>query len=57
MGRPIKKQFLDFNVPSTTQNIGKKKNSFFFFFKQTKRDTGKKEGKITEVKRALQNTK
>ena len=52
MGRPIKRQFLDFNVPSTTQG-----HLRTLVKKQTKRNTGKKERKITEVKRALQSTK
>ena len=51
MGRPIKRQFLDFNVPSTTQG-----HLRTLVKKQTKRNTGKKERKITEVKRALQST-
>ena len=60
MGRPIKRQFLDFNVPSTTQGHLRtlvKKKKKIFFFKQTKRNTGKQERKIKEVKRALQSTK
>ncbi len=60
MGRPIKRPFLDFNVPSTTQGhlrtlVKKKKKNYFK--KQTKRNTGKQERKIKEVKRALQSTK
>ena len=60
MGRPIKRQFLDFNVPSTTQGhlrtlVKKKKKTYLK--KQTKRNTGKQERKIKEVKRALQSTK
>ncbi len=61
MGRPIKRQFLDFNVPSTTQGhlrtLVKKKIKKNYFKKQTKRNTGKQERKIKEVKRALQSTK
>ena len=47
MGRPIKRQFFGFNVPLTTQGIGKK----------TKTNAGKQESKITEIKTALQSTK
>ena len=58
MVRPIKRQVLDFNVPSTTQGhamtLVKKKR---YFKNRPKRNTGKKERKITEVKRALQSTK
>ena len=54
MGRLIKRQFFDFNVPSTTQGhlrtLVKTKN-------KPKRNTGKQESKITEIKRALQSTK
>ena len=62
MGRPIKRQFLDFNIPSTTEGhlrtlIKKNTKKLFKKKKQTKRNTGKKERKITEVKRALQSTK
>ena len=64
MGRPIKRQFLDFNVPSTTQGHlrtlvkkKKKKKKKNYLKKQTKRNTGKQERKIKEVKRALQSTK
>ncbi len=61
MGRPIKRQFLDFNVPSTTQGhlrtLVKKIKIKNYFKKQTKRNTGKQERKIKEVKRALQSTK
>ena len=54
------RDFFDFNVPSTTQGhlrtlvkiyVKKKKK------KRPKRNTGKKERIITEVKRALQSTK
>ena len=52
MGRPIKRQFLDFSVPSnhtgSPQDMGKKYNN--------KKKIGKKERKITAVKRALQST-
>ena len=47
MGRPIKRQFFGFNVPLTTQGIGKKQN----------KNAGKQESKITEIKTALQSTK
>ena len=56
MGRPIKTQFLDFNVPSTTQGhlrtLVKK-----YIKKRPKRNIRKKESKITEIKKALQSTK
>ena len=45
MGRPIKKQFLDFNVPSTTQNIGKKKILFFSFLNRPKETLERKKEK------------
>ena len=61
MGRPITRQFLDFNIPSTTQDhlrtLVKKNIKKLKKLKQTKRHAGKKERKITEVKRALQSTK
>ena len=50
MGSPMKRQFLDFKVPSTTQGhlrtvVKKKKKN------------GKKVSKITKIKRALQSAK
>ena len=56
MGRPIKRQFLDFNVPSTTQ--GHLRALVKKLLKKTDRKKHWKERrKITEVKRALQSTK
>ena len=52
MGRLIKRQFLDFNVPSTTQG-----HLRTLVKKKIYKKTGKKESKITEIKRALQSTK
>ena len=64
MGRPIKRQL--FNVPSTThkgspQDIAKNIIYIYicvciYIYKRPKRNTGKKESKITEVKRTMQNT-
>ena len=58
MGRLIKRQVFDFNVPSTTQGhlrtlVKRKKKTK----NRPKRNTGKQESKITEIKRALQSTK
>ena len=54
----IKRQFFDFNVPSTTQGhlrtLVKTKNKTK---NRPKRNTGEQESKITEIKRALQSTK
>ena len=58
MGRLNKRQFFDFNIPSTTQGhlrtLVKTKNKTK---NRPKRNTGKQESKITEIKRALQSTK
>ena len=56
MGRPKKRQFFDFNIPSTThghlQTLVKFKQQ-----QQQRTNTGKKERKIKEVKRAPQSIK
>ena len=52
MGRPIKRQFFDFNVPSTTQGHVRTLVKKVILKTDQKRNTGKKERKITEVKRA-----
>ena len=58
MGRPIKRQFLDFNVPSTTQGHLRRLVKKKIKKKNTdQKETLERKSKITEVKRALQHTK
>ena len=55
MGRLIKRQFFDFNIPPTT--LGHLRSLVIISFLKTKKKHWKERKKITEVKGALQSTK